>query len=252
MRQRPGGDRRIAIIQARMASERLPGKVLLDIAGQSMLERVVRRVQRCETIDEAIVATSLNPADDAIVSEADRLGVGVERGSELDVLDRFHQVAELHPATVYVRVGADSPFIDPAVCDLVVRRFADATPDVDYASNKIRPSFPLGLDVEAFSRAALDRAWRRAKQDYERSHVTIYMYQHPADFRLLSVEDDADRHSWRWTVDTTEDLQFAREAFARLGGSNNFSWLDVVRLIEDEPSLAAINARSRARDVSDG
>lgn len=252
MTQHPVGDRTVAIIQARMGSERLPGKVLLDIAGQSMLERVVRRVQRCETIDEAIVATSLNPADDAIVSEVDRLGVGVERGSELDVLDRFHRVAELHSARVYVRVCADSPFMDPAVCDLVVTRFTEATPDVDYASNKIRPSFPLGLDVEAFSRAALDRTWRSARQDYERSHVTVYMYQHPAEFRLLSVEDHADRHSWRWTVDTPDDLRFAREVFARLGGSNDFNWRDVVRLIEDEPSLAAINARSRVRDVSAG
>ncbi|MEO8192532.1 MAG: glycosyltransferase family protein [Gemmatimonadales bacterium] len=242
----------VAIIQARMGSERLPGKVLLDIAGQSMLERVVRRVQRSQSIDQVVVATSINPADDRIAASAELLGVLATRGSEDDVLGRFADAAELLRADVCVRVSADSPFIDPEVCSLVVSRFKSANPPVDYTSNKLQPSFPLGLDVEAFSREALERAAREAREPFERSHVTVYMYQNPGRFTLLSVMSDRDLHAWRWTVDTPEDLEFARAIFERLGGGNDFSWRDVVALIEREPELAEINRHVTGRPISAG
>lgn len=242
----------IAIIQARMGSERLPRKVLLDIAGQSMLERVVRRVQRSRLIDKVIVATSVNPADDPIVSAAESLGVLATRGSEEDVLARFAGAASILQPDVVVRVSADSPFVDPEVCDLVVSSFMNADPAVDYASNKLGPTFPLGLDVEAFSRAALERAAREAMEPFERSHVSVYMYQNPDKFSLLPVVDDEDRHTWRWTVDTPEDLEFARTVFERIGGGNEFSWRDVVALIDREPALAAINSHIAGKPLTAG
>lgn len=235
-----------------MRSQRLPGKVMLDIAGQPMLERVVRRLGRAGALDTIVVATSTQPADDVIADTAASLGAGVTRGSEEDVLGRFHQAAREFDADVCVRVSADSPLMDADVCDLAVDAFHRADPPVDYASNKLEPSFPLGLDVEVFSREALGRAAREATEPFERSHVTVYMYRHPELFSLLPVLSGRSLHSWRWTVDTAEDFAFAREVFSRFGGRNDFSWLDVVRLIEVEPALAAINAGVVPRMLEEG
>jgi len=233
-----------------MGSERLPGKVLLDIRGQTMLERVVRRVQRAQRIEKVVVATTTSPADDPVAAVAASLGASVTRGSEEDVLDRFHQAAEEAGAATIVRVSADSPLVDPEVIDMVVDAYMSS--DADYASNKLEPSFPLGLDVEAFSREALEKVWKSARESYERSHVTLGIYAEPSEFKLVPVTTTPDRHDWRWTVDTEEDLRFVREIFFRLAGSNDFSWRDVVELIEKEPTLAEINAHLKPKDVTAG
>lgn len=243
----------VAIIQARMNSTRLPGKVLLPIEGQSMLERVVRRVQRAKSIDKVVVATTEDPADDAVAEAAEALGVHVTRGSEDDVLDRFRQAAEETGAAHIVRVSADSPFIDPDVCDMVVDAYRSS--GADYASNKLEPSFPLGLDVEVFSREALEKTWSEAKEPYERAHVTLHMYAPTTgklSLVLQPVTTSPDRHDWRWTVDTPEDLEFAREAFRRIGGRNDFSWVDVVHLIDEDPALAGINSHLKPKHVTEG
>jgi spore coat polysaccharide biosynthesis protein SpsF len=247
-----GSESVVAIVQARMGSERLPGKVLLDIAGQSMLERVVVRLRMAPSIDRVVIATTENPADDAIVTACDTLDVLVIRGSEDDVIGRFARVARAIEPDVCVRVSADSPFVDAEVCDLVVTGFLEADPPVDYASNKLEPSFPLGLDVEAFSRDALMRADEDAREPFERAHVTPHIYMHPESFRLLPVRSDSDLHAWRWTVDTAEDLAFAREVFARFGGRNDFSWREVVQLIDAEPRLAEINRHITGKPLRDG
>jgi spore coat polysaccharide biosynthesis protein SpsF (cytidylyltransferase family) len=243
----------VAVIQARMSSVRLPGKVLLDIEGQSMLERVVRRMQRAQSIDKIIVATTTESADDAVADVARNLGVHVTRGSEEDVLDRFRQAANETEAETIMRVCADSPFVDPLVCDMVVDAYRSS--DADYASNKLEPSFPLGLDVEVFSRAALEQTWLDAKEPYERAHVTVHMYaptRGKSSLLLQAVTTAPDRHDWRWTVDTQEDLDFAREAYRRLGGREDFSWLDVVLLIDNDPSLAEINGHLKPKHVTEG
>jgi spore coat polysaccharide biosynthesis protein SpsF len=241
-----------AIIQARMGSERLPGKVLLDIAGETMLERVIWRVRRSTLVETIIVATTTSPVDDDVAATAAKAGVHVTRGSEENVLDRFHDAAQEFGVGTIMRVCADSPFVDPDVCDQAIRAFRHATPEVDYASNKLEPSFPLGLDVEVFSRAALDRTWREATEDFEKAHVTAYIYQHPESFRLLPVKSDRDLHSMRWTVDTPEDLEFARQVYTRLGRHNDFSWLEVVKLLEREPGLMDINSHLRPKHVTEG
>lgn len=233
-----------------MGSERLPGKVLLDIEGQTMLERVVRRIQRSKSIDEVVVATTLSKQDDAVAAEAARLRVKVVRGSEEDVLDRFREAAIESGAATIVRVSADSPFVDPEVTDMIVDAFLSQ--DVDYASNKLAPSFPLGLDVETFTRDALEKTWNEAAEPYERSHVTVRMYSSTTSMNLLPVTTTPDRHDWRWTVDTPEDLEFARQVFRQMGGGNEFSWRDVVTLVEDNPELAAINSHLKPKPVELG
>ena len=240
----------VAIIQARMSSTRLPGKVLLDIEGQTMLERVVRRVQLATAIDSVVLATTTEEADEATATAGDELGIQVIRGSEDDVLDRFRQAAIESDAETIVRVCADSPLIDPEVTNMVVDAYLSS--DADYASNKLQPSFPLGLDVEAFSRDALESTWGEAKEAYERAHVTVRMYSDGSPLKLLPVTTTPDRHSWRWTVDTQHDLKFAREVFKRFGGRNDFSWREVAELIEREPALADINRHLRPKDVRAG
>ena len=240
----------VAIIQARMGSQRLPGKVLKDIEGQTMLERVIRRTQLAGTIDQIVVATSDKSEDEMVAVAAQNLGVHVTRGSEEDVLDRYRQAAIESGAATIVRISADSPLVDPEVTDMVVEAFLSN--DVDYASNKLEPSFPVGLDVEAFSRDALERTWRDAKEPYERSHVTVRMYSSPVELRLMPLTTTPDLHHMRWTVDTREDLEFARQVFKAFDGRNDFSWHEVVDLIELEPAIGLINSGVTAKSMQEG
>ena len=242
----------VAIIQARMGSSRLPGKVLMDLAGQTVLERVVRRIQRCEYVDEVVVATSFLPVDDNIVATCRQIDVSVFRGSETDVLDRFWMAANAQHADICVRITADCPLIDPGVSDDIIRRFMQANPAIDYASNKIPQSYPRGLDTEVFTITALERAWQNALLPYERSHVTIYIYEHPDQFGLLSIVSDVNRADWRWTLDTLEDLEFIRQIYLRLGAADRFTWRDVIALLEKEPELRNINRHVMQKMVREG
>jgi spore coat polysaccharide biosynthesis protein SpsF len=244
--------RSVAIVQARVGSTRLPGKVLLDLCGKTVLGRVVERVGRMKKVKDLVVATSTVESDDAIEEECRRLGVPCFRGSEDDVLDRFKGAADTMGAEQCVRITADCPLIDPGVSDDIISAFEAADPPVDYASNKIPQSFPRGLDTEVFSRYALDLAAKWAKKPYHRTHVTAYMYETPEIFTLLPVTSDVDRADWRWTLDTPEDLAFIRAVYERLDGKPEFTWLDVVKLIEAEPKLAEINAHVVQKEISEG
>lgn len=239
----------LAIVQAHMGSKRLPGKVLMDIAGQPMLARVIQRVRACPVVTRVAVATTTLEQDDAIVKMCSDLGVPVFRGSEGDVLDRFTQAARAFDGEVLVRITSDCPLIDPEVSAAIIRKFRAAAPPVDYASNKIPQSYPRGLDTEVFTQAALEMTWAAAQAEYERAHVTIYMYEHPHDFRLLSVTDTVDRSDWRWTVDTQEDLDFVRTVYERLGPQAHFTWRQVIALVESDPGLPAINRHVLQKDV---
>jgi Spore coat polysaccharide biosynthesis protein F, CMP-KDO synthetase homolog len=244
--------RTVAIIQARVGSTRLPGKVLLDLCGKTVLGRVVERTSRMTRIKDMVVATSNLESDDAVEDECRRLGVTCFRGSEDDVLDRFRGAAQALGAQQCVRITADCPLIDPQVSDDIVARFEAADPPVDYASNKIPQSFPRGLDTEVFTREALERSAKWARKPYHRTHVTAYMYQTPELFTLLSVVSDVDRSDWRWTIDTPEDLAFVRSVYERFDRRSDFSWLDVVNLIENEPSLADVNRNVVQKEIEQG
>lgn len=229
----------VAVVQARMESTRLPGKVLMDIEGQTMLGRVIERVRQARELNDVVVATTDRPADKAIVEACGQLGVAVYQGDSDDVLDRYYQVVKQHEARVVVRVTADCPLIDPEIIDQVVTVFLED--EADYASNTLTRSYPRGLDVEVFSTAALERAWGEADQQHQREHVTPYFYQNPKLFKLKAVAHAEDLSHLRWTVDRQEDLELVREIYSRLPADYVVSWQEIVALIYREPDLLTIN-----------
>ena len=222
-----------------MSSTRLPGKVLADLVGQPMLARVIERVRRATTIDEVVVATSTGSSDDAVAEFCAQRGIGCFRGSEQDVLDRFYQAATQFGAGIVVRITGDCPLIDPAVIDRVVTALRSA--ECDYATNTLRYTFPDGLDVEAFTFAALERAWREASKPAEREHVTPYLRVAPR-FRTSNVEHSVDLSpkKLRWTVDEPRDLDFARAIYAEFSAQPDFGLQDVLDLLQRRPELAQL------------
>lgn len=229
----------VAIIQARMTSTRLPGKVLADVAGLPMLLRVVNRARRSTTLDLVGVATTTNATDDELVQLCNASNIPCYRGSEDDVLDRYYQAAAALSSDVIVRITSDCPLLDTRVVDKVVGAFRAA--DCDYAANVIEPTYPDGLDTEVMSRAALARAWRDARLKSEREHVTPFLRNHPELFRLASVKHDEDLSHLRWTVDEPRDLEFVRAVYARLG-SQEFGLSETLALLREDPALRELNA----------
>jgi spore coat polysaccharide biosynthesis protein SpsF len=228
-----------AIIQARMSSTRLPGKVLLDLACEPMLARVVARTKRAKTIDRTIVATTVEPEDEPIVALCRARGWAVSRGSRDDVLDRYYQAAVADGADPIVRITSDCPLIDPEVIDRVVEHL---TTGVDYASNiNPRRTFPRGLDVEAFTFASLAAAWQDASDTSSREHVTPFLYRHPERFRIALVESERpEAADHRWSVDTPEDYELMRRILAHFG-DQEFGWLDVLKLLDGHPDWIELN-----------
>ncbi|OGS47955.1 MAG: hypothetical protein A3K68_07845 [Euryarchaeota archaeon RBG_16_68_13] len=240
----------VAIVQARMGSTRLPGKVLKDIGGRTMLARVIERTSRSKLIDRIVVATTTESVDEPVVAESTNLKVPIFRGSQEDVLDRYYRAAEEQDADPIVRITSDCPLVDPEVIDQVLALYRREMPD--YASNVITRTFPLGLDVEVLSRDALARAWRLATKPFERAHVTPFIYQRPDRFRLAALRADQDYSKYRWTVDTPEDLEFVRAVYACLGVDGHFGWREILSLVEREPTLAAINRGVRQKALEEG
>lgn len=234
----------VAIVQARMASTRLPGKVLADIAGQPMLARVVGRAGRAGSPDEVAVATTVDPQDDAVVELVRQLGLRVVRGAAQDVLDRYWRAAQELDAAVIVRLTADCPLIDPELIDRTVRAFLRAEPPVDFAANRLPwdRTFPIGLDVEVCSRRALATAWEEAGEAHQREHVMPYLYENRDRFRILHLRHEKDLGHLRWTVDTAEDLAFVRAVYERMG-REDFGWREVLTLVERDPALSQLNAQ---------
>lgn len=233
-----------------MASTRLPGKVLKDLEGDTVLARVLARVKRSATIAELIVATSDTPRDDVIATESKQLNTKVFRGHEKDVLDRYYQAAQLSKAEVVVRITADCPLIDPEITDKTVNEFLKVRPD--YASNALVRTYPRGLDTEVFSMQALERAWSASSEPHQRAHVTPYIYQNPERFKVLAVQGEKDYSGLRWTLDTEQDLEFLRAVYARFAGRDDFTWHDVLSLLEREPQLSQLNCNVAQKAVHEG
>jgi spore coat polysaccharide biosynthesis protein SpsF len=283
--------RTLAIIQARMASTRLPGKVLREIAAQPMLVRVVERTRRARTVDGVVVATTTDPADDGIARLCASHEYDCYRGSMHDVLDRYYQAASAFTADIIVRITADCPLIDPDIIDHTVNMFLGksaplaASPStnpmrsvtspqfaLDFAANRLPPpwkrTYPIGLDTEVCSFAALQLAWKEAHQPHQREHVMPYLYEtspiidsrelpiepvplEAGQFRVMLVNHTPDYGNLRWTVDTSEDLELVNEIFDYFKGQDVFSWLDLLALFEAKPELAAINASVQHRSAFD-
>lgn len=230
--------RAVGIIQARVGSSRLPGKVLAEVSGRSVLHHVVLRTRAATALSEVVVATTESRADDAVESACAAVGVRCFRGSEADVLDRFYRTARVFDADPVVRITADCPLLDPQVLDGAV--FLYRSGSYDYVSNTIRRTFPDGLDVEVFSRAALEAAWRESRLVSEREHVTPFLWKQPERFRLGCLEQGEDLSALRWTVDEPEDLVFVRKVYERLpeGATSMKTVLDV---LSKYPELQTIN-----------
>ncbi len=225
-----------------MTSTRLPGKVLADIAGKTMLQRIVERVDAARGVDEVVVATTREPEDDPLVEYASRqLNCPVYRGSLNDVLGRFFECAKLHRAGIVVRVTADDPLKDPQLIDKAIGMLK-ADPKLDYCSNTIEPTYPEGLDIEAMRFSALARAHEEAHLPYEREHVTPYIYRNPELFSALNFKADRDLSNWRWTVDKPQDLEFARRVFAEFREFPLVPFQDVIAWLDTQPHIRAINA----------
>ena len=230
----------LGIIQARMGSSRLPGKMLMPIIdGKGALELMLERVAESKKLDSLIVATTIDKSDDQIEELCGVLGVDCYRGSIDDVLDRFyqtwHSTGKMFEAIV--RLTGDCPFHNPRVIDLVIEEYLAM--DADYVSNVHPPTFPDGLDVEVFSFKILKQAWREAKLQYEREHVTQYMCNHPELFKIRNVFCSTDLSAHRWTLDEESDLKFIRNVYECLYHKGNlcFGMRNILALIEKHPDI---------------
>jgi spore coat polysaccharide biosynthesis protein SpsF len=264
----------VAIIQARMSASRLPGKVLLDIEAKPMLQWVVERTQRADSIDQVVVATTVEPSDNPVAEFCQSQGYALSRGSVQDVLDRYYQAAKANQAAVVVRITADCPLIDPQLIDQAVNTMLSSQTDkrshsaehFDFIANRLpQPwwrTYPIGLDTEVFTFAALERAWMEAKESHQREHVTPFFYedvpaddlkfstnlvplamaQSPRGFVIGLLHYVEELGHQRWTVDTPDDLELIRQIAALLP-DDDFTWRDVLELVEKHPELTQINAQ---------
>lgn len=239
----------LVVVQARLGSTRLPGKVLLDLAGQPLIVRLVERVTRMKTPARIVVATTIEPADEVLVGVCQAHGIEVFRGHATDLLDRHLAAARAYGAEVIAKVPSDCPLIDPMVIDAVFARFAHR--DCDYCGNLHPASYPDGNDVEVMTVEALECAWREARFDFEREHTTPYLWERPERFRLSNVawEAQADGRpgrdcsmSLRWTIDYPEDYELIRRVYEALYPAP-FGLYDILELLDRRPELKAINAR---------
>jgi spore coat polysaccharide biosynthesis protein SpsF len=232
----------VCITQARINSTRLPGKVLMPIAGKPMLRWHLDRLKRARRIDHIVVATTEEPAADAIVEIARQAGVMAFRGSEQDVLARFAGAAAFAGAATVVRVTSDCPVIDPALIDRVIALYESAGEECHYASLDVG-TFPRGLDCEVFSRQALDEAHREAVAQEDREHVTVFIRRHVERYAARFLSTAPSDQIYRWTVDTPADFDLVRRIIENFAPADiDFSWTDIAALMREHPEWAAINA----------
>jgi spore coat polysaccharide biosynthesis protein SpsF len=247
--------RPVAIIQARMGSTRLPGKILKPLVGHPMLWHIVKRVASVKAIAEVVIATSVESRDDAIREFCAENEIACFSGSEQDVLDRFYQAATAHRGDPVLRITADCPLADPGVIARVIEMYATGAYDhVAVATGagalyEKAGRFPDGLDAECFSMAALTRAWTEATAAADREHVTPYIWRVAGRFRLGMVRPDADYSALRWTVDNEHDLELIRHIYEGLYREGQaFDMHDVLRFLEEHPELTAVNQASIGKE----
>jgi len=234
----------LAIIQARMSSTRLPGKALIKIKGVPVIKLIVDRIQLSRLIDKIVVATTVNKADDALeeylkknLKECD-----VFRGSEENVLERFYFCAKQYDPEIIVRITADDPLKDAKIIDNAIKHLLKDR-SLDYVSNTIKPTFPEGLDVEAFTFKALQKAFNDASAPSEKEHVTPYIWKHPDLFKLCNFMLGEDLSSWRWTLDKPEDLEFINKIYDEFYDKDKgFSYRSVIKYLKENPEVLKINA----------
>lgn len=240
--------RTVATIEARMTSTRLPGKVLMEAAGKPMLELMIERLRRVPSLDGIVIATTVNAADDPVVALAERLGVGAWRGSEDDVLRRVLDAAVHHKVDVIVETTGDCPLIDPAAVEECIQVYRRA--GVDYVSNILTRSYPVGMDTQVFATAVLADVARRTNDARDHEHVSLYIHRHPEIYTLKNVPAPAHltRPELALTLDTPEDYRLIGAIFADLYPAHPaFSLADVLALLDRRPDIAEMNAHVRRK-----
>lgn len=231
-----------AVIQARMGSTRLSGKVMKEIAGKTVLEHVIERVRQSKAIDSVVIATTIHDRDDVIVDEAIRCKAKYFRGSEEDVLSRYYYASKENSLDVVIRITSDCPLIDPFIIDEIIEYYINN--DYDIVSNAgpktSDRTYPRGLDTEVFSFIALERAFHKASESYQREHVTPYIYENN---KVYYYKNKTDYSRFRWTLDTDDDLRLIREIYKDLyNGKHDFYMDEIIKLFESKPELYNINA----------
>lgn len=236
----------LAILQARMSSTRLPGKVMADIVGAPMILRQIERLKRAKRLDQIVVATSADPSDDILAERLSAEGIGVYRGSLNDVLSRFiGALDQFGPNETVVRLTADCPLADPDLIDQTIDLFHSS--GADYASNTPeRRSYPKGLDIEVMRAEVLRAAAAEATAPYDREHVTAFIYGHPERFKIVGLEQHASEGEVRWTVDRPDDLDFVRAVYEALYSRKaDFTSNNVRVFVQSRPDLWALGGDRR-------
>lgn len=236
--------KKTAIIQARMGSTRLPGKVMKTLIDKPVIEHVVNRVKNAKQVDEIVLATTNEKKDDILVEEAKKLDIQYFRGSENDVLSRYYYAAKENNADIIIRITSDCPVIDPKIIDNMIKTFIEIskTGKIDYISNTIERTYPRGLDTEVFTFEALERAFIEADKSYQREHVTPYIYENPEIFKIEGFKNNIDYSSYRWTLDTIEDFKVIESIYQALYDKDRlFYFTDIISFIKEHPEISEIN-----------
>jgi len=230
-----------AIIQARVSSTRLPNKIFSDIEGKPLIYHIFNRISYSKKIDNILLATTNNPADDKLTEWAKSNNIPYFRGSEEDVLSRYYNASKSISADIIARITADDPFKDPIILDKVIDLLVEKK--LDFAYNNKPPTFPEGLDIEVFTFKALEKANIESKDDFEREHVTQYFYRHSEIFNQENYLNKTDLSKLRWTIDTEKDLEMTRMIYKELYKPNEIFLLeDILNILKEKPYLAMINS----------
>ena len=231
-----------AIIQARCGSTRFPNKVFALIDGKPLLWHVVNRLKYASKIDDIIVATTVSDKDDKIEEWCKENNVHCFRGSEDNVLNRYYSASEAFPSDYVVRITADDPFKEPKVIDAVITKLIEE--GYDHVTNNLPPSFPEGLDCEAFKKSALDRSEKEAETAFEREHVTQYIYHHPEIFKIGNVSNPENLSYLRWTVDKDVDFEMVKAVYAHRNPANKGILLmdEILEILKANPEIEKINS----------
>jgi spore coat polysaccharide biosynthesis protein SpsF len=235
----------VAIIQARMGSTRLPGKVMMKLANKTVLEHVVQRVGKSDEVDEIVIATTNKKDDDLIVREAERLGVKYYRGSEEDVLSRYYYAAKENRADIVVRITSDCPMIDSDLINNIISLFKISR--CDYLSNTLKRTYPRGLDCEVFSFETLAIAFHNAMKKYQREHVTPYIYENEHIFNIQQFMDSEDHSYLRCTLDTKEDYEAISRTLEAI--KEDYNYKDLVSFLNSHPEITKINMDIVQKDL---
>jgi spore coat polysaccharide biosynthesis protein SpsF len=239
-----------AIIEARMTSTRLPGKILLPVMGKPLLELLVERLKCVHSLDEIIVATTVNPTDDVVETLTRKIGVGCFRGSEDDVLCRVLGAAKKYRVDVIVEVTGDCPLIDPEIVEKLIGIYREG--NFDYVSNVLKPTYPVGMDTQVFSTEVLQKVADLTRDPIDHEHVSLYIYEHPELFSLYNHESGLPEKygNLRLTLDTSEDFALIRSVYESLYPKKpRFLLQDILELLLEHDELLAINRHISQKKV---